>query len=86
MNNEFEITIAPKSSKSRISIIGENIKIYLNSPPADGKANTELIKLLSKELHLAKSQIKIVKGDKSRKKKIAIGNLTKEEVIEILSS
>jgi uncharacterized protein len=85
-NNEFEIAVSPKSSKSEISINGDNIKIYLNSPPADGKANSELIKMLSKELHIAKSGIKIVRGEKSRKKIISIEGFTKKEVIKLLSS
>jgi uncharacterized protein len=84
INNEFEITVSPKSSKSEISIYGDNIKVYLNSPPADGKANSELIKLFSKELHIAKSGIKITKGEKSRKKKIVIEGFTKEEIIKLL--
>lgn len=82
INNEFEITVTPKSSKSEVFINGDSIKIYLNSPPADGKANSELIKLLSKELHIAKSGIRIIKGEKSRKKKIAIEGFTKEEIIK----
>jgi uncharacterized protein len=86
MNNEFEVSVTPKSSKSGIYVDGENIKVYLNSPPADGKANAELIKLFSKELHVAKSRIKIVKGDKSRKKKLAVDNFTKKEIIRMLSS
>jgi uncharacterized protein len=86
MNNEFEITVTPKSSKSGISIDGENIKVYLNSPPADGKANAELLKLFSKELHISKSRIKIVKGDKNRKKKLEVDNFTKKEIIKMLSS
>jgi uncharacterized protein len=84
MNTEFEITVSPKSSKSEITIKADIIKIYLNSPPADGKANAELIKLLSKKLHIAKSAIKITKGEKSRKKKIAIDGFTKDEVIKLL--
>jgi uncharacterized protein len=86
MNSEFEITVSSGSSKSEISIDGENIKIYLNSPPVDGKANAELIKLLSKELHIAKSAIKIVKGERSRKKKIAIDCFTKKDLIKLLCS
>jgi uncharacterized protein len=85
-NNEFEIVVSPKSSKSEVSIDGDYIKIYLNSPPADGKANSELIKLLSKELHIAKSGIKIVRGEKSRKKIISIKGFTKKELIKLLSS
>ena len=79
MKNEFDVTVSPKSSKSEIMISGDNIKIYLNSPPADGKANSELIKLLSKQLHVAKSSINIVKGEKSRKKRYRSMDLGKKK-------
>ncbi len=48
------------------------LKIYLTAVPLDGKANRELIKLLSKELGVAKSKISIVKGEKSSKKIIQV--------------
>jgi uncharacterized protein len=88
MNSTFiDITVTPKSSRSQINIDEQNnIKAYLNSPPADGKANTELIKLLSKKLKISKSSMKIIQGDKSRKKRISIQGLSKEEVLIIFKS
>ncbi len=81
----LEITVSPKSSKSEIRIDdGGNIKAYINSPPVDGKANAELIKLLSKKLHIAKSRINIAKGDKGRKKMIVIGDISTEDVVKLL--
>ena len=43
---------------------------FLHARAHDGEANTELVKLLSKELGVAKTQIAIVSGDKSRQKVI----------------
>ena len=43
---------------------------FLHARAHDGEANTELMKLLSKELGVAKTQIVIVSGDKSRQKVI----------------
>ncbi|MDF1498011.1 MAG: DUF167 domain-containing protein [Patescibacteria group bacterium] len=48
------------------------LKIYLIAVPVDGKANKELIKLLSKELGISKSKINIIKGGKSKQKVIEI--------------
>lgn len=48
------------------------LKVYLTAVPIDGKANKELIKLLSKELNINKSKISIIKGEKSKKKVIEI--------------
>ncbi|MCK5476133.1 MAG: DUF167 domain-containing protein [Candidatus Pacebacteria bacterium] len=48
------------------------LKIYLTAVPVDGKANKELIKLLSKELNVSKSKINIIKGEKNKEKIIEV--------------
>ena len=48
------------------------LKVYLIAVPVDGKANKELIKLLSKELNISKSKINIIAGEKNKKKIIEI--------------
>ncbi|MCK5084415.1 MAG: DUF167 domain-containing protein [Candidatus Pacebacteria bacterium] len=48
------------------------LKIYLTAVPVDGKANKELIKLLSKELNIGKSKIIIIKGEKNKEKIIEV--------------
>lgn len=50
------------------------LKIYLTSVPVQGKANKELVKLLSKELGIGKSRISIIKGEKSKEKIIEIND------------
>ena len=50
------------------------LKIYLTAVPVDGKANAELIKLLSKELGVSKNKINILKGEKSKEKIIEIND------------
>jgi len=78
----FDITVSPKSSRSEVKIDDSGkIKVYLNSPPVDGKANTECIMVLSKKLKIAKSYIEIEKGDHGRNKKISISGMTLPEVM-----
>ncbi len=48
------------------------LKIYLTAVPIQGKANKELIKLLSEKLSVSKSKIKIIKGEKSKEKIIEV--------------
>ena len=61
---------------SRIQKIVEetdgSLTVYLKSPPVDGKANEELIKLLSKKFGAPKSNIRIKSGLSSRQKLIEI--------------
>ncbi len=79
----FDITVNPKSSKSEAVIDSSgNIKVYLNSPPVDGKANKECIEVLSKKLKTAKSNISIEKGELGRHKRIAVYGMSMDEVMQ----
>ena len=81
----FDITVTPKSSRSEVRIDDEGtIKVYLNSPPVDGKANSECVNIISKKLKIAKSNITIEKGDHGRKKRIAVIGLSTDEVMKRL--
>lgn len=48
------------------------IKLKVACPPVDGKANQAILKLLSDLLGIAKSQLRIDSGEKSRYKTVAI--------------
>ena len=73
----FAIRVVPRASRSQI--VGEHngaLKIHLTSPPVDGAANTELIKLLAKQFGVSKSDVEIVAGETSKIKRIKIANLS----------
>jgi uncharacterized protein (TIGR00251 family) len=81
----IDITVIPKSSQKKIIVENDDtIRVYLNSPPADGKANKECIASIAKALGIPKSAVSIERGSKSRKKQLAINNLTKDEIIDRL--
>ena len=56
-----------------------NWTIRTKAPPAGGKANDEVIRLLSDKLQVAKASIKILSGHSSRFKRINIEGI---EIIE----
>jgi len=80
----LSVTVIPKSSRSSITIKDGAIRVYLNAPPVDGKANAECIKLFSKKFRIPKSAITIIRGEKGRKKELLIEGLTKSEIMEQL--
>jgi len=81
----IEITVTPKSSKSLIYIESGNIRVKLSSPPIDGKANRECVRLFAKALGLPKSSISIVRGEKSRQKILSVSGISLEEAMLRLS-
>ena len=70
----LRIKVNPKASKSEIKEIldDETVKINIASLPEKGKANAELIKILSKEFCVEKNKIKITSGSKSKLKLVKI--------------
>ena len=81
----FDVRVVPRSSRSEI--VGQHdgtLKIRLASPPVDGAANAELVKLLAKYLGVAKSDVEIVNGETSKNKRIKITNLSKSEIEELM--
>ena len=61
------------------------IKLKVSSPPEDGKANIAVIALLSELLNVPKSRLKIVQGDKSRTKRLAVLDVESAEAEVLLS-
>ncbi len=69
----FDVRVVPRASRSEI--VGEHdgaLKIRIASPPVDGAANTELIRVLAKEFNVSKSAVEILSGQTSRTKQIKI--------------
>lgn len=65
--------MVPKSSKQRISEVSpENFKVWVHSAPEKGKANEEVIELVSEYFKVSPSRVKLIKGEHSRTKTLAI--------------
>ena len=69
----LSIKLVPRSKKLGVlGVLGDALKIGVNSPPVDNKANEDLIDYLSKLLKIPKSKISIIKGLTSKNKTILI--------------
>jgi uncharacterized protein (TIGR00251 family) len=78
----LEITVSPKSSRSAVAVDeAGRVKVYLNSPPVDGRANEECLGLLAKGLGIAKSRLSIDRGSKGRKKLVRVDGMSGSEII-----
>jgi len=69
----INIKAQPNSSKNKIAGIydEDKLKINIKAPAVEGAANKELIKFLSKEFKIPKSEIAI-KGETSKRKQVIL--------------
>jgi uncharacterized protein len=73
MSSVFDIKVTPSSGRQQWSLDKNGtLKCFLKSPPEKGKANKELIELLSKALSIPKKEIEIIGGLTSRQKRVTI--------------
>jgi uncharacterized protein (TIGR00251 family) len=68
----IEVHVITKAKKREIRLEGTNLKVKITSVPQDGKANTELIEFLADFFYVRKSEIKIVKGEREKRKLISL--------------
>jgi hypothetical protein len=70
---KIQVTVKPNAKNSQLFRNSDgSYMARIQSPPVDGKANKELIKLIGKEFGVAASKVTIKSGQGSRRKLIEI--------------
>lgn len=83
------IQLKVKASARENTILGvtndnEMLKIAIKAPPEDGKANIAIIKMLADIWNLRQNQLQIIKGHKNNIKTLAIEDIEKEELDNVI--
>ena len=83
----FAVRVAPRAGRTEVAgTRGEALLVRLAAPPVEGAANTVLIAFLAETFDRPKRDVRIVAGETSRDKRVAIGGLTDEAVGRTLSA
>jgi len=83
---EILVRVHPNAASNEVVGITDGVwQVRVSAPPVKGKANQELITLLSRLLGVGKSRIDIIRGHTTRNKVIAISGLSQEEIMKRLS-
>lgn len=70
---QLTLQIKTKQKLQKLEFINENSAIVsVRSQPIEGKANAEIIKLLSKHYKIPQKSIKLIRGAKSKTKTFEI--------------
>ena len=77
---KIAIRVIPKSRHQKLKFEGDTLKVWVQSPPIEGRANDELIEVLAKNLKVSKIAIAIVSGFSSKNKLVDIVGVNLEEL------
>lgn len=72
MSRRIEVKVVPCAANNEVLEQNGQYIVRTTTAPLEGKANERVIQLLSKYLGLPKSALKIVRGEKMKKKVIEI--------------
>lgn len=77
------LPIRAQPGAKRNCMVGEHggaLKVAVQAPPEDGKANDAILDLLRKSFGISKQQIELVSGHTSRDKKFLLTGITLEQL------
>ncbi len=78
------VRLTPRAGRDAIDGWGEDagqrvLRVRVAAPPADGRANEALVRVLAEALGVARSRVAIVSGRRSRAKVVEIAEMRAEE-------
>jgi uncharacterized protein (TIGR00251 family) len=68
----IDIKVITNSSRQEVVKRDDHLVVKVHASPEKGKANKEVVELLSNHFNCPKSCIEIIKGEKSNKKRISV--------------
>ncbi len=81
----FPVRVQPRASKDEIAgVMDGALKIRLQAPAVENRANDALVEFLAHLLKTPKSAVRILGGERSRTKRIEIRGVTKQQVLGLL--
>jgi uncharacterized protein len=82
----FSVRVQPRARKDEIAgEMGGALKVRLQAPAVENRANEALIEFLAQLLKTPKSAVRILSGDRSRTKRIEIRGVTQQQIRALLA-
>jgi uncharacterized protein (TIGR00251 family) len=82
----ISIYVQPRATKTAVAGMHDGaVKIRLAAPPVDGAANAALVEFIADQLGIAKSRVRIVSGQTSRRKVVEVAGVTEHQIAAALA-
>jgi len=75
------VRVTPRAAKNAVAgQLGDALRIRLQAPPVEGRANTALIRFLADRLNVPRSAVQLLAGESGRNKRLLITGLPEADV------
>ena len=81
----FLLRVQPRASKDEIAgEMGGALKVRLQAPAVDDRANEALAEFLAQLLKTPRTAVRILSGERSRTKRVEIRGVTRQQILALL--
>ena len=81
------LNLQPGAKRSAVcGMFGDAVKLAIQAPPVDGRANTALRTFIAAQLKLPTAAVTLVSGASGRDKRIRVDGITPEQALTALES
>jgi uncharacterized protein (TIGR00251 family) len=81
------VHVVPRASRTEVAgLHGASLKIRLQAPPVDGKANRVLLRYLADRLGVPASSVELLSGETGREKRIRVAGVSAASAAARLAS
>ncbi len=81
---DIEVYVKPESPETKLVVEGDDLVLYVDEPPIEGRANAALIRYLTRTLKIPRQKTRIIRGLRSRLKVVRVEDATYQEIYEKL--
>ncbi len=81
----FRVRVQPRASRDEVAgEMGGALKVRLQAPAVEDRANEALVEFLAQLLKRPKAAVRILSGERSRIKRVEISGVTRQQVLDLL--
>ncbi len=78
---ELNVRVIPRARRTEVAGVRDNaLLVRVAAPPVDGAANEAVIDLIAATCRVPRRAIRLVSGESSRQKRIAIDGVTPDQI------
>ena len=79
------VKVVPGARANAIAgVLGDRLKLRVNAPPEDGRANRAVCELIARSLGLRASAVEIIAGHSSPEKTLRVSGISGQRAMELL--
>ncbi|OLC66362.1 MAG: hypothetical protein AUH79_06140 [Betaproteobacteria bacterium 13_1_40CM_4_64_4] len=84
---EIDVRVIARARKTELGGVRDNaLVVRLAAPPLEGAANEALVDYFAALLRLPRRAVRIVSGERGRRKRIALAGVTAEELRQLVKA